>query len=97
MTVSGNLGAGWRDCQRLVTKHLPADRIAISPGNVVTGRKKKERQRGAERGGGEAGTGIGRRGWERVGRWRVRGGKIKRRDDVLGGGGRQQRWRVRGE
>lgn len=52
MTVSGNLGAGWRDCQRLVTKHLPADRIAISPGNVVTGRKKKERQRGAERGGG---------------------------------------------
>lgn len=42
MTVRENLGAGEHDCQPLDTKHLPADRIAISPGNVVIGRRKKE-------------------------------------------------------
>lgn len=45
MTVSGKLGTGWRDCQRPVTKRLPADRIAISPRNVVTARKKKRGRR----------------------------------------------------
>lgn len=65
MTVSGNLGAGGRDCQRLVTKHLPADRIAISPGNVVTGRKKKG-DRGEPEKGEAGGRGIRReagKGW----------------------------------
>jgi len=45
MTVTGKLGSGWLDCQPLVTKHLPADRIAINLGNVVTVKKKK-RDRG---------------------------------------------------
>lgn len=85
MTVSGNLGAGWRDCQRLVTKHLPADRIAISPGNVVTGRKKKRDREGAERG--DRQDRYRKRGRERVDRWRVRGGKIKRKDGVFGDAG----------
>lgn len=74
MTVSGNLGVGRRDCQRLVTKHLPADRIAISPGNVVSGRKEKERRRG---GGEEERKAHG---------WRTSGGETKRRDCVLVGG-----------
>lgn len=73
MTVSGNLGAGWRDCQPLVTKHLPADRIAISPGNVVTGRKKKRDREELERGGGRRDR-HRKRGRERVDRWRLRGG-----------------------
>lgn len=64
MTVSGNLGVGWRDCQRLVTKHLPADRIAISPENVVTGRKKKG-DRGEPEGGGRRDR-HGRSGRERT-------------------------------
>lgn len=65
------MGAGWRDCQRLVTKHLPADRFAISPGNVVTVRK-KNRDRGEperrEAGGGGVGTEREKGGSERVDR-----------------------------
>ena len=63
----------------MVTKHLPGDRISISPGNVVTVRKKK-------RDSGELGWGWGRR--DRYGRgrthsWEVRAVEIKWRQGVV--------------
>lgn len=63
--------ARWCDCQRPVTKHLPADRITISPRNVVPRKEEKGRQRQA--GVGEA-EGTGREGRGHTGRdgeWEV--------------------------
>lgn len=52
VTVSG--GADWGDCQRLVTKHLPADRFAIKARGMSLLRGRKTETVGRRRGGARA-------------------------------------------